>query len=508
MNFARLTGAIDMAKPRQIKDSFEKIIADNTTALGKVNDTLRTTRSNRERAVVEFEEQLASCIEDLLTPAPDIRVLDAISNATAVNVAILYRDLKSGSQEAERAYDALVVAHGDVDHHTSVVSEVDAQLKEVRERHTAQKQQVNATITTIKPVVQFNEKYADKRQITTEESVAYFNSKGIFGYLWAAMFDGHYMEGRKALRACTNADVPAAYAQKEAGEKALDNLQVQMDALTERKAPHLKILQEMKTVGSQILGEEEINVKLGKAIFKAMGSTENLNAVAKVLGEQVPEEVLQARAKVDALGKIEKGLNLRAGILDRANTDLSKNLPKLRTAVSRGVQKDVRIDLDKIERSMKAQQVMAKHEAQEMKKANDNIVAFDHKKAKSMPSQASSASSGNYHYTTSDFFFDWMIYSMIFDLHHHHHCDAHSVNSVMGISDTVATDANIDLADLTPDISAVDLGGLSADFNGLDMSDLLKDINLDSGMLDGFELPSFDIDIGGMDFDIGGGFDF
>lgn len=496
-----------MSTARQVSEGFQTLISDNSTVIAKLDETLQETARFRSQAEEDYGDKLSRYVANLMDPL-DSQSLKVISGLAGGKVDLEqdYKDIMSSSKRAEQRIAALIMTNGEPEEIKAQIQSVEIKLKAAKTSETGLRTAIAAQTDKADEAIEFNANAvkAGKPQLSDAASYKYFSSKKWIAGIWARAFDSHYKQGRQLIEDFNKdfgkpvGDVLSEYAKNKASHT---QAVADVKSYGSKKETYNSIILEIATAQSKVIDETEAKSTLGSKIVVLLAKTPVFDAVAQALAGKMPEDIIESRAKIQAYRKIEDGLNVRKKTLTKASKELGQGVMKLREAVRRKPNMDIKkINLPKIQQGMKAQQVMGKQAAVEMRKANASIRSF---KAANAPKQlraqtaspaAASSSSSSYTpatYSPLDLYVDMMVWHMIFDSVGAHSCpDTHTVNSVMGISENVASTGGIDLANLTPDFSSDVVAGLSASDLNFDVGSVLDSMSFD---LPSFEMPSFEL---------------
>lgn len=497
-----------MSTARQVSDGFQTLISDNSNVIAKLDETLRETAKFRSEAEEDYGDKLSRYVANLMDPldSPSLKIISGLAGGK-VDLEQDYKDIMSSSKRAEQRIAALIMTNGEPEEVKAQLDDVEKKLKTAKTSETSLRTAIASQTEKADEAIEFNATAAKagKPQLSDAASYKYFSSKTWMAGLWARAFDSHYKQGRQLIEDFNGTfDKPVGDVLKEYADNKASHTQTQatLKSLGSKKETYSGIISEMATVQTKIVDETEAKSTLGSKIVVLLAKTPVFEAVAKALAGKMPEDIIESRAKIQAYRKIEDGLNVRKQTLTKASKELGQGVTKLKEAVRRKPNMEIKkINLPKIQQGMKAQQVMGKQAAVEMRKANASIRSF---KAANAPKQlraqtaspaASSSLSPSSSYAPStysplDMYVDMMVWHMIFDSIGHSSPDTHTVNSVMGISENVASSGGIDLASLTPDFSADVTAGLSASDMNFDVGSVIDSISFD---MPAFELPSFEM---------------
>lgn len=494
-------------KPREVRDTFETLINDNNAAIAELENSIREIKGNRAPVESLYGRMIDRFAESLLWPSLDEAALGKIRDASGgkADFAAAYRQQMADSRQAEIRLNGLTATHGEMNGLEDRMRDLQRRVNEAESAQERIGRAVAKKAGVLRPVGRFNDDAPKDAPKLEEGSIGYFSSKSGFAHVWSWMFNSHYRHGRAIIRDIEQNGVSIVALQKELKEEKAGHAAAEQatQALVGQKLAVEKPFREMKAVAAQVFTEEQIVGGLKKEMLSMLEDRAFFNKVAAAMGESFPSHAIELRAKLEGLDKLERGARKGIAQLQDTSRRLKEPMGKLNKAISRKPGMNVKVDLDKTRKGVKAQQVLAKHKASEIKKAGKSIGDYRH--------------SGSYGPAPAgpdilDIYLGFMIFDM---LAHDHHAGAAAavaavdpavVNETLGISDSVAADAGIDVGNLSPALSGDELSGLGDAFNGA---------ALDVGSLDvgTFEVPDVpdisvpDIDAGGFDLggiDIGG----
>lgn len=512
------------ARPREVRDTFKTLISQN----GVVQQEVDAAANDAGRRHSEADNALTFQLENIAGRLYDLMDRDAFVKLASVSGAgDIGRKIdaaRAAAVEAQEAYEAFVAVNG-------AKTEIDVQLKLKKAALTnldivlEEAKKSYATIGGKLDVVStFATKYgagaySSRNCLQTEADAAYFSSKKGFPHLWALTFDAHYREGRAVLRHYAKlGTTPAALWAEEKAHVAIYEPKYSDRTQLEGEIKQLTATAtEIDRLSKQIASEADIRRTMLAEIVKQLDDKTTFSRAAVVLPEYVSDAVVEARVKADAFQRVQERLVAQSAGLDKMSANLNKHMYKLDRAVSRAPSKDIKIDLPDIARKYQGQQVLNRHLAQEAVKANARIGAF----STTSPRVQMRRANDNINTTSStydplDVWTMYMIWSLLDTNSLAGAVDPAAVQMTLGIPEAAALAADIDMANLSPNIDVAslnELNGMNIDAGNLDslMSDInisipdisvpdisVPDISIDTGSVGGF-------DGGGGGFDGGGG---
>ena len=498
-----------MATLREVRDTFETLVSENGTVIRKLEETAMDARSKRLEAEDGYKEQLSQVMLSFFLP-PDVQALKSLGVSTGFDFNGQYSERVRSGAEAQRDFVSLTADYGgSVDGIKDKIESFERTLGTINKKKDVLGKAIKSREDDLKPVVDFNKWARAEGSKTLEEgNFDYFDSRKGLSHVVAMVFDGHYRKGRGLIKKFRKSGTTIT-----AAEKMLADDRRQYDEASDNGEKTQRVIEKMNTtyksvqvISARIESEDSIITDLSGKAIKMLDDPSVFNRSVLALNEKMPVSVVEVRAKIEGFKKIERGMQLRANSLRKASGQLERQLPKIRKGVRRNGSRKVSVDLDKVKKTFRAVQKSNAHTAGEMRKASASIGGYSSGGRAQRGPQSTGSGSVVYGADPIGFYMDMMILDML--IHDHHHGDAatnapdaQSVHSVIGLSDGVTQDANIDMNDLSPDVSCNDaVDGLSGDFNDSSC--------LDVGSLGG-DIP--DVDVGGFsgsDFGGGGGADF
>ena len=507
-----------MPNPRQVRDTFQQLIRDNNSAVRELESSIQSIRRDREPVEKLYATMIDRFAVSVLSPSLDEETLNAVSKVTKGRVDFVktYNQQMTESRQSEIRLNALTATHGPMETLQTRMREIQVQANNADDAAKGISRSVAAKATALKPVDRFNAEAAEGAPKLEEGSISYFTSKKGFAHAWSWLFNSHYRHGRAVMKEAEQGGVsiPDQQKQMKAERENHAAAQATTQGFVAQRLEVEKPFREMQGVAAKVLTEEQVVQGLKQNLLSLLEDRDSFNETVKALGKEFPAHAVELRAKVEGFTKLEAGARKSIEGLQATTKKLNEPISKLDKAVSRKPGMDIKMDLDKTRKGVKAQQTLAKHKAAEIKKASTSIGKYD-----------GSTSSGPVYAGIDplDIYLGFMIADMLSHNHHHHvgavteaastaavdagsHAaaletvDASVVNDTLGIPDNVAADVGLDVDHLTPELSGAELSGLDGAFNdvsGIDVG------NIDVGT---FEVPDIP-DISVPDVDVGSVFD-
>ena len=503
-----------MPSPRQVRDTFQQLIRDNNQAVRELESSIKSIRSDRapvEKLYATMAERFATSV---LSPSLDEETLNAISKATKGRVDFVqsYAQQMTESRQSEIRLNALTATHGPMENLQKRMREIQQQVNNADENASGIGRGVASRAAALKPVDKFNAEAAEGAPKLEEGSIAYFSSKKGFAHAWSWLFNSHYRHGRSVMKEAEQGGVSIPDQQKQlATERA--NLAAAKATVRELVAQRLEVekpFREMQGVAPRVQTEEQVVQGLKQNLLSLLEDRDSFNETVKALGTKFPAHAVELRAKVEGFTKLEAGARKSIEGLEATTKKLNEPIYNLDKAVSHKPGMDIKTDLDKTQKGVKVQQTLAKHKAEEIKKASTSIGKYD---------GASSSGPVYVGIDPLDIYLGFMIADMLSHDHHHHvgeaasaavtdvatpaaafdGVDASVVNDTLGIPDNVAADVGLDMDNLTPDLSGMDLSGLDGAFNDV--------AGIDVGTLEVPDIPDISVPDIDLDIDVGSVFE-
>ncbi len=516
-----------MARPREVRDTFQTLIGQNQKVIAALDTTLTQTRKQRAALQKVLLGQVQDIATRLLEPL-DRASLDKLASVSgSKNIGHAYDAAIAAGVVAQREYDSYVDLHGDEKALRKVLQDAQHALSDANGR-TLHTTSARARLgRDLVPAQDFAKAYPGKCGLSSQSDVDYFSSKKGLSHIWAAMTDAHYRKGRALLKlyAQSGLSTVALFAKDAELAQTLKDQSAEAAHLTAQAEKADTTLDRAETLAKNLVTEADIIARLHTDIVSQLRDRVTLDRANILLPAHVTADLIEKQVKIDALERLERRLGAQEQGLKKVNTSLSAPISKLNTAVSRGVHKDIRIDLPDTVAKVRRAQVAGQYLASEGAKATTRIARFSHTSPRlqmaatqaGLPAQRSSEMS------VSEMLTMYLVYDMLAtsagDLPA---VDAAAVQMTLGVPEAVSAAADIDLATLAPQLDAQTLQGLEGLGGGIDVSSLDSvvssiDVSVpDIGSIDvsvpdvSISVPDIHVDTGsswdsGSSF--GGGFD-
>lgn len=511
-----------LPNPREVRDTFTTLINDNDKAIGELEASIRDVQRNRDKVEGLYNGMIDRFAQELLWPSLDEERLADLKSSTGGRQDFLksFQQQTTESREAEIRLTALTATHGEASVLESRMRDLQKEANNSDENARGLGRAVASSRAALAPVEKFNADAGEGAPKLDEKGQSYFTSKTGIAHLWSWAFNGHYRRGRAILKELDEkgSTIPGLQKHLAEAKESYAAANARTAELAEQKLAVEKPLREIKATAAKVQTEEQIVKNVKNDILALLKDRNNFNKAVKALGPRFPAHAVELRAKLEGFDKLQAGARKSIEGLKETTKQLRKPMSDLNKAVSRKPSMKIKMNLPKTSQKVKAQQVLARHKASEIKKAGGALGKYE--TPKSRPSSGSS--SGPYYAGPDplDIYMGFMIADMLSHSHHHHahgatevaasaaSVDASVLNDTIGISPDVAAGAGVDLENLSPDLSAVELEGLGGAFNdaSLDLGNLdVGDIGVGDLDLGGLDISMPDIDFGGIDI---GGIDF
>jgi hypothetical protein len=509
-----------MAKAYQVKSCFDTLIAGNNKAVGALQDALRETRADKMSIQDAYKNLLEQSILSLLVPMDKESLTKLQAVTGGVDFGAVYESRVNLSREAEIRLTAIETTAGTMESLLQKEATLKGDLEKQRKEQFSLSTGFRVCERELAGVTAFDEKATKAGKATLDEDkIAYFDSKKGFSHVMAWMFDSHYRQGRALINEFKKKgglgipDTKKDLAKLKAGVAEVDKVVAETkDNLEAVRKP----MNEMKTLQGGIVSEQSVVEGIKNEMIAACKDKAFFSQAASALPETFSAYLVQTRAKVELLGKMEDKIQGSVANMQAGTAQLQKNLPAINKAANKNSKKEIDIDLEKLKKKYESAQALAQHNAKESKKQRKSIGEY---------AEDVAVGAGHVAVEVLDVYTNMLIIDMILNTGDSG-IDVFSVNSNLGISESAASEAGVSLEGLTPDLSAeIAAGDISPDlattFNDLSVADLdiaadgtFVDLNVPDIDVSSFEMPDVslpDVDVGGFFDGVGdaiGGIDF
>lgn len=355
---------------RDVKNTFEKILDDNTHTLRDLDETLRQTREHIETVQDLYTRSLDKFITAQLRPINSAMLKTLSGLAGLRDFEREYNDNLSAARAAEIRLNGLVTTHGEPKTLKDKLQALSDESNIVGGESIRLSENIGRLKKTLGPVDAFNAKAEEggKPQLAAE-SIDYFSSKKGFAHVWGWLFDSHYRQGRALIRdfAEKGATIPDTQAKRAEAITAQAGKKARLDEMVAEAARIEPVLKTMRETGEQAVSEQTVREQLKKEIFKTFDDTKFFNRAAKALGDAFPVFVTEQRAKLENLRKVEAATLASKEAVKQAGGKLDVHMSKLRKAASRAGSKQMTIDLDGIKTGFAGMQTGVKAQSAQLR---------------------------------------------------------------------------------------------------------------------------------------------
>lgn len=120
-----------MARPREVRDTFQTLIEQNRTVISGIEVTMSRTADLRDEVGDVFKRQLESVAQRLMR-GPDREALAVLASISGEkNIATAYDEAVAASENARAEYDAYVEKHGNTVELNSKLQEKTRELADI-----------------------------------------------------------------------------------------------------------------------------------------------------------------------------------------------------------------------------------------------------------------------------------------------------------------------------------------------------------------------------------------
>lgn len=463
---------------REVKTTFEDILSENGRVLQELDKTISATQSDIDTVNDLYTRALDKFVTAQIRPI-NSEMLKTLSDL-AGNGRDFEGEYKNGlaqSHAAEIRLSSLQTTHGD---ETSLYGKLKKlnDDKEIHSRDIASLGRENSQLKEdLQPVKNFNAYAASKNKpLLDAEGLSYFSSKKDIAHAWSWLTDKHYRQGYGIAKAFAAAgdDIPAL--QNKVADNAASEQQLR-DNLAKLAAQASTVeaqLKEIRGTAAQVISENALREKMKKDVIAAFDDEKFLNKTVKKLGAKFPVFVVEQRAKLDNLRKLQGAAQKSRQAVQQASGKLDKHMPKLRRGASSSGSTRITIDLNGIKTSYAGMQQGVRTQATQLRQTSASVRDYQYSSSSASPVQSGGMDPVIF-----------MAAIMMSDIHHQ--TPSVDVPSVGDSFNTSAIDGNIG----NVDVSVPDISVSVPDISVPDIS--VPDISFDSGSFGG-------------GFDGGGGF--
>jgi len=489
---------------REVRDTFSNLIDRQKAVIDSMNAQARAVGADMKKA----DKTLSAAIAALL-PSMDYEKLESLSAAAVKagsdkDFARMARGFEEADLETKAHLKALDDQHGSKDTIAEQTRILERDERAKREEARGFLGKVTEHVANMSGITRYNRTHDEGISDSTR---AYFQTLD----RWKYITDGSYRDGYRLLKSYREdhgdyfRDIHSLKKEtlsQGVAEKELTDLN---KALSRKTA----VLASYTELGKAYMGTDAILGTLRDTLQDEVLYNE---AFLKAFPEQLESEatpVVTAVMKIKALNKLAEDMKAGAKQLGVTLQKLEEPMSKLNRGASRAGYKNVDVDLVKIEKSVDAQNAMARYRTVNAEKARQSISTFT----------PSSTDYSRHNYDSGSDMNTMLLWWLIMDSGSGPNVNAADpayINSTIGVDDKAASELNLDVEALKPDIAGAlsEGGGVLETFNASapDFSSIDRDIG-------NFSVPEVTIDTGSIDtgssysydsspsFDCGGGCD-
>ena len=469
---------------RDVKNTFEEILGENARVMKELDTTISYTNSDIETVNDLYSRALDKFVTAQIRPM-NSEMLKTFSVQTGFlrDFEEEYKTNVANSRAAEIRLNGLTTTHGEENAIRGKLKKLNDENEKLDGESAALQGNIKTLSKLLQPVDAFNaqteDRYAGKPKLDAE-GIDYFSSKKGIAHVWAWLTDWHYHQGRKLIKSFAEqgAEIPVTQADLAGSKGALEEKKTKIAEVTTAAAGVDAVLKDVRSTSLQVVSEHTLRENLKKAIVATFDDEKFFNKVAKKLGGKFPVFIVEQRAKLDNLRKLQGAAQKSKQTVQQAGGKLDKHMSKLRKAASRSGSTQITIDLKGIKTSFAGMQQGVRTQATQVRQTSASV--RDYNFSSSNNNAASSAPAGGVDPLMM------MAVIMMTDIHHVSTPDVSSVGDSFN-------GASIDAAGID---SAVNIGNL--DVSVPDISVSVPDISV----------PDISVpDISISDFGGGGGYD-
>ena len=460
---------------RTLLQRFDTILAANNNAISDLNMTANSISAAKSPTADIYEQLMQEFVTTILTP---------FSTGTLLQVGTVYAShysaLSMQNVKHQAAIDDLVAGYGPVEAIPAQLKKMSADNSALKAQQMQLKAQHDRLADQLRGVAEFDQRAHKAGKVDLSlNNISYFDSKkGIDGF-FARIFDGHYKQGRKLIAtfAKTGQSIPVVKTEYVATSDALSKLNKDIATADKSYNNLSEVPKALSDLSAQMKSEKQMSDILKAKIISDARHKDQFDNLLRNFPTQVPEYLVETRAKIDAYDKLEASAKTQAKQLKDMAAPIEKKMPDLRKAARSSQSRNVSLDMDKIEIAFGNAQINAKKNAEQAKTVKDKVGKYD----RTYDGGSYDRTSGN----LLDIYTNMMIYDMMLDI---------------GGSDM----SSLDLSDLTSDLSGMS-SDLSSVFNSINAD--LSDVSTSLSEIQIPDLGSILSDISSSMDSWGGGFD-
>lgn len=473
---------------RDVKNTFEEILGENTRVIRELDTTISYTQSDIETVNDLYSRALDKFVTAQIRPM-NSEVLKTLSVQTGFlrDFEEEYKTNVANSRAAEIRLNGLTTTYGEENAIRAKLKKLNDENEKLDGESAALQGNIKTLSRTLAPVDAFNEltesRYAGKPKLDAE-GVDYFSSKKGIAHVWSWLTDGHYRQGGKLVKAfaAEGAEIPATQKDLADSKTTLQEKKDKIAEVTAAAATTEANLKEVRSTSAQVISENNLRENLKRDIIATFSDEKFFGKVAQKLGGKFPVFIVEQRAKLDNLRKLQGAAQKSKQTVQQAGGKLDKHMSKLRKAASRSGSTQITIDLKGIKTSFAGMQQGVRTQATQVRQTSASVRDYKFSSNSNVSSPAAAPAGG----------IDplmMMAVIMMSDIHHVSTPDVSSVGDSFN-------GASIDAAGID---NAVNIGNL--DVSVPDISVSVPDISVPD-----ISVPDISIsDFGGGGYDGGGG---
>ena len=463
---------------RDVKNTFEQILSENASVTRELDTAISYTQSDIETVNDLYTRALDKFVTAQIRPM-NSEMLKTLSHQTGFlrDFEEEYKTNVANARAAEIRLNGLTTTHGEENAIRGKLKKLNDENDKLDGESAALQAHVKKLAKMLQPVDAFNaraDKSGTNKPKLDAEGIGYFSSKKGIAHVWAWLTDGHYRQGGKLIKSFAEQGTEIPATQKDLADNKA-TLQEKKDKIAEVAAAAATTeatLKEVRSTAAQVLGEHTLRDNLKKEIVTAFNDEKFFNKVAKTLGGKFPVFIVEQRAKLDNLRKLQAAAAKSKQTVQQAGGKLDKHMCKLRKAASHSGSTQIKIDLNGIKTSFAGMQQGVRAQAGQVRQTSAAVRDYNFS---SNSNSASAAPSGGVDPLMM------MAVIMMSDIQHVPTPDVPSVgDSFNGASiDAAGIDSAVNIGNLdvsvpdivvnVPDISvpdiSIDTGGFSGGFD-------------------------------------------
>lgn len=392
---------------RTLLQRFDTILAANNNAISDLNMTANSISAAKSPTADIYEQLMQEFVTTILTP---------FSTGTLLQVGTVYAShysaLSMQNVKHQAAIDDLVAGYGPVEAIPAQLKKMSADNSALKAQQMQLKAQHDRLADQLRGVAEFDQRAHKAGKVDLSlNNISYFDSKkGIDGF-FARIFDGHYKQGRKLIAtfAKTGQSIPVVKTEYVATSDALSKLNKDIATADKSYNNLSEVPKALSDLSAQMKSEKQMSDILKAKIISDARHKDQFDNLLRNFPTQVPEYLVETRAKIDAYDKLEASAKTQAKQLKDMAAPIEKKMPDLRKAARSSQSRNVSLDMDKIETAFGDAQKNAKKNAEQVKKGKEKVTNYDRRYDASTMSRDVAVSA-------LDAYTDILMYDMLFDM--------------------------------------------------------------------------------------------